>query len=396
MRTKAVLLSMGTRPEIIKMAPVYHALREGPLRPLVLHTGQHRDLAWPLYDFFEITPDLTLDLTRERPTLGNLSALLIDQIDRLLATCDLEALLVHGDTSSALMAALAGYYYQIPVGHVEAGLRSFDAYNPFPEEKNRELIARLARWHFAPTRQAVRNLAFEGIPARHIHCVGNTVVDAAAWGLEHVLAYFSRMPSDEAERLTELVDRSERGRLLLVTAHRRENWGDPIAGIASAVRALAEAHDDLFVAWPVHPNPVVREAVEGAMAGLSPDVARRILLTPPLNYPQMLWLMHHAWLVLTDSGGIQEEAATVQTPVLVLRTTTERPELIEAGGGLLIGTDRKAIVSWVRTLMDDPERYAAMRDIENPFGDGRAAQYIANILQHQLLAAEPAPLTHAA
>ena len=396
MREKVVLLSMGTRPEIIKMAPVYHALKDLPLRPLVLHTGQHEDLAWPLYDFFRIKPAFELDLKRERPSLGNLSALLIDRIDEVLGACDVQAVLVHGDTSSALMAALAAFYHKLPVGHVEAGLRSFDDHNPFPEEKNRQLIARVARWHFAPTRQAMTNLAFEGIAPHAIHTVGNTIVDATRWGMRHVLTYFSRMPTNEACRLTNLVQRAETGRLLLVTAHRRENWGAPITEIARAVRRLAETHDDLFVVWPVHPNPEVRRTVEAAMTGLAPAAADRLLLTEPLNYPQMLWLLHHAWLVLTDSGGIQEEAATVNTPVLVLREKTERPELIEAGGGLLIGANGDAIRTWVTRLMRDADRYRAMTAIENPYGDGRAAEYIAGILYHELFAAEPTSLTYAA
>jgi len=387
---------MGTRPEIIKMAPVYHALSELPLQPQVLHTGQHQDVARPIYDFFQIEPTISLDLDRERASLGNLSSLLVDKIDCVLDTCDVEAVLVHGDTSSALMAALAAFYHKIPVGHVEAGLRSHNDTNPFPEEKNRQLIARLARWHFAPTKLALRNLVFEGIRPQDIHCVGNTAVDATHWGMQHVLPYFSHLSTSEALRLGDLIHRAEAGKLLLITAHRRENWGEPIAEIARSIRQLVERHDELYAVWPVHPNPTVRQTVEAAMAYLPPSVAERILLTDPLNYPQMLWLLHHAWLVLTDSGGIQEEAATVNVPTLVLRENTERPELIESGAGLLVGTNGLAIRAWVTRLLRNNRRYNAMTTIENPFGDGQAAKHIAGIMYHQLLHKESTSLIHAA
>ncbi len=392
MKGKRVLLCMGTRPEIIKMAPVYQMLKETPLEPVVLHTGQHWDLAWPLYDFFQIEPDYSLDLNRSRATLGHLSALLLDKVDAVFDEDTFDAVLVHGDTSSALMAALAAFYHQIPIGHVEAGLRSHSRYNPFPEEQNRALVARLAHWHFSPTHQSIQNLIAEGIAKTHIHHVGNTVVDAAQWGLDNIEPYLLNEGGHDFD--FDVAGLGER--LLLVTAHRRENWGTPIADIARAVALLVSEYNDVQAVWPLHPNPSVRATVHEVIDALPSVMRDRIHLTEPLNYPQMLAVMQQAWMVLTDSGGIQEEAAALKVPVLVLRTTTERPELIEAGGGLLVGTNTATIQQVVRELYDAPAKHEAMTCIQNPFGDGHAASYIAAILYHDLIHAAPAPMYHAA
>ncbi len=395
---RIVLLSMGTRPDIIKMAPVYHALKNSPLQPLVLHTGQHEEIAWPLFEFFGIEPAISLELNRKRESLGHLTSVLADHLDEVMAGVDVDAVLVHGDTSTALVSALTAFYRQIPVGHVEAGLRSHLAYDPFPEEKNRRLVAQLARWHFAPSQGAVRNLAAEGISPGSVHCVGNTIVDATLWGMRRVGAYLRGQGQREDCVVCNLVERFDMDdyRLFVVTAHRRENWHERIREIARTVRQVAETYENVVVVWPVHPNKVVRDDVYSEMSGLDPRVSSRVILSGPVNYPQMLWLLKHAWLIMTDSGGIQEEAAAVGKPVLVLRNTTERQELIDAGGGALVGTDRESIRAWIRKLWDDQNAYECMTEVENPFGDGRAAMHISDILYHELLAYEPTSAERAA
>lgn len=369
---KRVLLCMGTRPEIIKMAPVYRALKDTPLEPLVLHTGQDWDLARALYDFFRIQPDYCISLRRRRASLGHLSALLLDELDGVFAHESLSAVLVHGDTTPALAAALAAFYHQIPVGHIEAGLRSFHAHSAFPEEQNQALIARLARWHFSPTPRATHNLVLEGIPHQRVHLVGNTVVDAARWSLD---ALYGAMPPPH--------ERNGR-RLLFVAAHRRENRGPSLHQIAKAVRRIAVRHADVHVVWSLGTDPAVRPLVENTLNSLDACVRERIGLVDALDYPETLGLLSRAWLLLTDAGSLQEQAAALNVPVLVLRTTTERPELIEAGGGILVGTEQGLIVGLVGRLMSDPAGYDAMARTKNPFGDGRAAGRIAAVLQREL------------
>ncbi len=393
----SVLLCIGTRPEVIKMAPVYHALKNTALEPIVLHTGQHeagtepdRHTVWPLYEFFGFLPTYRVDLVRRTDTLAHLTALLMEELTELLTYIDPAAMLVQGDTTTAFIAALAAFYRRTPVGHVEAGLRTHNEYDPFPEEKNRQLITRLSRWHFTPTQQSTQNLLAEGVPEAQIFQVGNTVVDAVQWGLEHLDERVTQ--SDFLPRaLQSLPSRLDHSRLLLITAHRRENWGTKISQIAKAARTLLERHADLVVVWPVHPNPKVHTTVQAGFEDLPGSVAERLYLTPGLSYPCVLWLLKRAWLALTDSGGIQEEAAATSTPVLVLRDTTERPELLTAGAGILVGTDPDTIASHVLRLSSHPEQYDAMRTAQNPFGDGKAARYISKILVQSLAAEVPSP-----
>lgn len=391
--SNSILLCMGTRPEIIKMAPVYHALCATDLRPLVLHTGQHHEMADPMYDFFDMRPALSLQLERKRQTLAHLSALMLDKLGQILEGSPPAAVLVHGDTSSALMAALTAFYQQIPIGHVEAGLRSHHIYDPFPEEKNRELIGRLATWHFAPTAQAQANLLREGINPQAIHTVGNTIVDAVRLAGSMDGAKQEVIPELQQD-LASLPNLLPGRRLVLVTSHRRENLNGPLASIAGAVRDLLLESPDLIVVWPVHANPQVQAVVHGTLSDLPAESAGRLFLTQPMGYAALMWLLHRAWLVLTDSGGIQEEAAAVHTPILVLRETTERPELIEAGAGRLVGTDRATVTAAVRELATKPAIATAMREAANPFGDGAAGQRIATLLSHHFAPSEtPCPVT---
>lgn len=376
---------MGTRPEIIKMAPVYYALKKTELSPLILHTGQHDALAEASYRFFNMQPDYEFDLGRERNTLGHLFAIMMERLDQLFATLDISAVLVQGDTSSALSGALSAFFHKIPVGHIEAGLRSHHDYEPYPEEKNRELIARLGKWHFVPTQKAMKNLANEGIPKDNCYLVGNTIVDSVNWTLQHI-EESSFNPEPGTLRLMEWLDSNgENIRLVLVTAHRRESWDGQISEITRGIKALAEKFPDLRIIWPVHPNPVVKNAVYEAIQGLDTGTKKHVQLCEPLNYPDMLYFLKRSWLVLTDSGGLQEEAVTLNIPVLVLRDRTERPEVIEAHGGALIGTSSRSIMDWVSRLYNDDNQYKSFRNTKDLYGDGNTGRHIAEILQDSLV-----------
>jgi UDP-N-acetylglucosamine 2-epimerase (non-hydrolysing) len=371
-----ILLCMGTRPEIIKMAPVVKALAARGVHPQVMHTGQHEDMAWPLYEFFDIHPAHVIKLERGTPGLAALSAELLCAIDAVIERTQPRAMLVHGDTTSAGMGALAAFYRRVPVGHVEAGLRSGSKDEPFPEEMNRQLIGRIATWHFAPTRGAVHSLAQEGI-TEHVVQVGNTVVDAAQWAAARLQSMEGRASAQETAR--QWFARSGCRRLVVVTAHRRENWGTPMQGVIQAVVQLLAADEQLAMVWPVHLNPIVKDAVTQAHAAASESVRARWHLTQPLHYPELIDLMRCCDVLLTDSGGIQEEAAALKKPVLILRNVTERPEVLECGLGHLVGTDAAAIVSAVqqRLAASDVQQLGAFA---NPFGDGTAGQQIAKYL----------------
>ena len=360
------LVCAGTRPEIVKLAPVWAALRVGGASVQWAHTGQHRheDAAVEgLYRFFGIRPDHSLTLQRRGDSPAELQSLLLDKLTALFRTLAPRGVIVQGDTTSTLAAAQAAFFAGVPVAHVEAGLRTHDLADPFPEEMNRVLTAQLARWHFAPTAGAALNLEREGIARHAIHAVGNTVVDAARQGV-------ARLPAPAALP----------GQRLLVTAHRRENWGAGLARIARAVARLVAAHGNLSVLWPLHGNPAVADAVRSALADAPPAVLARLQLVPPLDYPTLLHHLRQATLVLTDSGGLQEEGAALSVPVAVLRASTERPELIDSGGGVLLGTDEDRIVDVTTQLLADPGALQRMREAINPFGDGRAAERIAAVL----------------
>lgn len=373
-----MMMVCGTRPEIIKMAPVYHALNASEyFAPILIHTGQHTDLAMPLYRAFGMLPTRILVLRRSQGTLAQLTGNLLAGISQMLDEFHPSALLVHGDTASAMAAALAGFYAQTPVGHVEAGLRTYAKYSPFPEEMNRSVIGRLADWHYAPTPAARQALLGEGISDSHISVTGNTGIDAAMQMMGSL---------SDAELPPKIVadhgihQRIAGRRLLLVTAHRRENWGEGLQQITKAVDQLLSRYDDLFVVWPLHANPAVSQSIRHALDHRCKHDGE-LLLCPPLDYPALIWLQHHAWLVLTDSGGIQEESAALGTPVLILRDTTERPELISAGGGILVGANCVRICETVDRLNDNPDIWSSMKNIQNPFGDGLAAKRIVRHLK---------------
>jgi UDP-N-acetylglucosamine 2-epimerase (non-hydrolysing) len=371
----AALICVGTRPEIIKMAPVRDALRAAGRPVTVLHTGQHREMAWPLFEFFDMRPDVYLTLRRERDGLAHLAAELLDVLGTAIARLQPGCVLVHGDTLSALSAAQAAFFSRVPIGHVEAGLRSGRKDDPFPEEICRQVIGRVADLHFAPTERAALNLRNEGIDPQCVLVTGNTVVDAA-------LAARSRLERPGAWRHPQSLERllgDQAGRCVLVTAHRRENWGEGIAAIARAVACIVDAHPDVRVVWPVHANPRVAQSINDEIGRASPAVKRRVLLLPPIDYPSLIACLARSWLVLTDSGGIQEEAASLGKPVLVLRETTERPEIIDAGLGQLVGANESRIVDAFDAISADFVAYRRMCAslARNPFGDGQAAGRIA-------------------
>lgn len=394
-KQKKIFLAMGTRPEIIKMAPIYHELKKHDMQPILMHTGQHTDMAASLYDLFDIVPDYSINLNRvivetindnvpiKSCALSSLSSQLLQKISDIMVGIDVSAVLVHGDTSSALTAAMAAFYQQLPIAHIEAGLRSHNEYSPFPEEMNRVLIARLAHWHFTPTATTRQNLLDEGVNDSNIHVVGNTIVEAAQLGTRKLGAYRRRYTRDTADLIEQVKPHLSNKKMILVTAHRRENQEYNIAMIAQAVLEIMQRHPDILVVWPVHPNPVVQNAVYSELQNLPESVLSRLFITEPMDYPILLWVLKNAWLVLTDSGGIQEEAVALGTPVLVLRDTTERPEIIDAGAGILIGTQKHNIIIQVQKLLDNPLKYKAMCTIKNPYGDGLTASRICRTLYAQ-------------
>ena len=376
---KTYLACMGTRPEIIKMAAVHRTLKARGERVVVLHTGQHEAIAHVLYKFFDMGPDLQINLQRRSSRLGDLTSSLLEGVDRIIDEVRPDAVLVQGDTTSALVGAMAGYYHNIPVAHIEAGLRTGQR-DPFPEEKNREMIGRLAHWHFPPTAQAQSNLVSEGIAGKRIFVVGNTVIDAALWVRQRIASGAFDTAQAMPHHLRQFLAQHPQQRLLLVTAHRRENWGQPIRDIATAVGQLLAEHPDVIAVWPVHPNPSVRKDVQGVMDALSASARSRICLTESLDYPALIAVLDRCYLTLTDSGGIQEEASAMARPVLIARNSTERQELLQAGGAKLVGTDVQCIALEASRLLTQDAIYRAMQLTVSPFGDGQSARRIVDVL----------------
>lgn len=365
-----IAIVAGTRPEILKLAPVFRSLNKAALKPVWIATGQHGDLAEQALDTVGIKPDITLSGGWDPRSLTNLSAGLLDQLGHWIGANQPRAVIVQGDTASAWSGALAAHLNKVPVGHVEAGLRSGDTNNPFPEESFRRLIAPIADFHFAPTRLAEKNLRLEGVRARQIWVTGNTIIDT-------VLDMADRV------RAPAILDRVQPGeRVILLTAHRRENWGGGIAGICRAALELVQKHPDIRIIFPAHSNPRVRETVESMLGATD-----RIHVVAPLAYPEFIAVLKASHLVLSDSGGVQEEAPSFDVPVLVLRETTERQEAIDAGVARLVGTDPVVIVREASHLLTRPSAHSKMASRKNPFGDGKASQRITGILAGNLPAA---------
>jgi UDP-N-acetylglucosamine 2-epimerase (non-hydrolysing) len=373
-----VAIVFGTRPEVIKLAPVYAALRRraDKFSVKIISSGQHRDLVTQMVAVFDIPVDVDLAVMRPGQTLSGLTASILAGLEPIFEEDRPDVVLVQGDTTTVLAGAVAAFYQRVTVGHVEAGLRTCDKRQPFPEEINRRLTDAVADLHFAATEKARENLLLERVPPNGIFVTGNTVADA----LQMVLA---RRPTLEG---TELAWVQEwKGRVLLVTAHRRENWGVPMASICRALRRLHDAFDDLLIVFPAHPNPTVRETVYALL-----QAAERVRIIEPPAYSLFVPLLRRADLIITDSGGIQEEAPSLGIPVLVARETTERPEGVEAGSALLVGTDEERITAHATRLLSDPRAYQAMAAVHNPYGDGRAAERIADAIEFWFgLRAEP-------
>ena len=365
-----VAVVFGTRPEAIKLFPVIHALRHrAHVDTRVIVTAQHRGLLDQVLEIAGIRPDIDLDVMTPGQTLDSLTATLIVELGKAFDAERPDRIIVHGDTLTTMVASLAAYYRKIPVAHVEAGLRSGDIHHPWPEEVNRRVVACIADMHFAPTQGAADALLQENRDVRGIHVTGNTVIDALLATSERVKA----MPS-LASGLDDLAARFTGKRIVAVTSHRRENFGGGMEAIARSIADIA-ARPDVAVIFPVHPNPNVRPVMEAVLRDL-PNVA----MIEPLDYPHFVRLLDMCHLVLTDSGGVQEEAPSLGKPVLVMRETTERPEGVAAGTARLVGTDRARIVREVLALLDDEAAYAAMSRAHNPFGDGHASERIATII----------------
>ncbi|MEJ5240120.1 MAG: UDP-N-acetylglucosamine 2-epimerase (non-hydrolyzing) [Anaerolineales bacterium] len=368
--TLRVLSVFGTRPEAVKMAPIVRRLAAAnDIESRVCVTAQHRQMLDQVLDLFRIRPDYDLNLMREDQSLGELAAAIFTHLEPVLEDFRPDWVLVQGDTTTVAITALVAYYHRIRVGHVEAGLRTYDKWQPFPEEINRRIAGVIADLHFAPTEWARRNLLREGIPEANILVTGNPVIDA----LQYVAA--QPIPKEVADLLDRVQGQAKR--LILVTAHRRENFGAPLQQICRALQRLAR-RGDLFIIYPVHLNPNVQSVVRSELDGVE-----NILLLPPLDYLPLVHLMRHATLILTDSGGIQEEAPVFGVPVLVLRNVTERPEGVEAGVLKLVGTETETILREAERLLDDPAAYEAMARAVNPFGDGRAAERIVQALKEK-------------
>lgn len=374
MSKKKVMVVFGTRPEAIKMAPVVSALRAEPkIETLVAVTAQHRQMLDQVLDLFEIFPDDDLDVMEPGQTLPGLFSKILAGMTEVLERRQPDLVLVHGDTSTTLAAALAAFYAKVPVGHVEAGLRTGNIQAPWPEEANRRLTAPLTTLHFAPTERSSTNLLDEGISPTTIHVTGNTVIDA----LLAVVEKIERHPALKSELAAQFPFLDDSKRLILVTGHRRENFGEGFEQMCSALSDLADRGDTQIV-YPVHLNPHVQEPVKRIL-GDKPGV----MLIEPLDYLPFVYLMSRSYLILTDSGGVQEEAPSLGKPVLVMRETTERPEAVDAGTVVLVGTQRERIVDAATSLLDDTVAYERMSRAHNPYGDGRAAQRIAAAIQAQ-------------
>jgi UDP-N-acetylglucosamine 2-epimerase (non-hydrolysing) len=378
--SRSILSVFGTRPEAIKMAPVIRALEgDSRFRSRVCITGQHREMLDQVLRIFKITADMDLAVMKPNQALSDVTSTILLGVDRVLKQEKPDLVLVQGDTTTCFAAALAAFYNNVPLAHVEAGLRTWDLQAPFPEEGNRQLVSRLAALHFAPTTRSRDNLAAEGVRPESITVTGNTVIDALLLASDMLSDY----PEDFFEgQIGSRLYRRIKGAthpVILITGHRRENFGANFQDLCRAIRDLSLRHQQWTFVYPVHLNPNVRDPVFSILGGLD-----NVHLLDPLDYMPFVWLMRHAELILTDSGGIQEEAPSLGKPVLVMRTVTERPEAVEAGTVRLVGTDPSSIMSNVEQILGDQELYASMARAHNPYGDGRASGRIMGVISRFL------------
>ncbi|WP_159947774.1 non-hydrolyzing UDP-N-acetylglucosamine 2-epimerase [Polaribacter septentrionalilitoris] len=366
---KKILVVFGTRPEAIKMAPLVKELyQHAEFEAKVCVTAQHREMLDQVLAFFSIQPDYDLDLMKANQTLNQLSARILTAIDEVLVDFKPDLVLVHGDTSTSSMVALAAFHLGIKVGHVEAGLRTYNKFAPFPEEINRQITGRLADIHFAPTKQSAQNLLNEGVSPNAVHITGNTVIDALLWGIKHV-----NKDRKDIKEIKQFVDINKK--LIVVTGHRRENFGDKFYEFCNALKQLAN-REDVQLIYPVHLNPNVQKVVYDTLGK-----HKNILLIAPLDYEAFIWLLNQSYLIITDSGGVQEEAPSLKKPVLVTREVTERQEAVIEGTVKLVGTDQNKIVKEATLLLDDLVAYNIMIGNKNPYGDGTAVLQIVDVLK---------------
>lgn len=370
-----VVTIFGTRPEAIKLFPVVNQLAEdNRINSICCVSAQHREMLDQVLEIANISPDYDLDIMRSNQSLDELTARLLTNIGKMLDEVKPQRVIVQGDTATAMTGALAAYYRQIPVSHVEAGLRSYNIYHPWPEEVNRKIIGSIADQHFAPTETSANALKKENVPTDQIHITGNTVIDALFATVKQI-----EDKPEIAPALNDLKAKFAGKRIIGVTSHRRENFGDGLHNIAQSIKTLA-ARDDVAIIFPVHLNPNVRSVMDDALGGMD-----NVAMIEPLDYPNFVSLLDMCHFMLTDSGGVQEEAPALGKPVLVMRDTTERPEGVEAGTAKLVGTDKDVIISEANALLDNSDHYESMAKAHNPFGDGSSRIKIANIVSSSLL-----------
>ncbi len=367
-----VLVCIGTRPEGIKLAPIIKSLENQKDKIIlkVCSTGQHDEMLKQVFKFFEINPDINLNLMSNNQTLSSLSSKIIDKIDEVMDKTNPDIILIQGDTTTAFLSALSAYYKKIKIGHVEAGLRTYDKYSPFPEEINRQLISRIADFNFVPTRKSFNNLLNENINKNTLLLTGNTIVDAVNWAMEKIKKHKGRI-----EQRIPIKILNSKKKIILVTMHRRESFGEDIDNVCNALKKIVIKYDYIQVVYPVHPNPNVKKPVYKILGKL-----KNILLTDPLDYESFVWLMNKSYFIITDSGGVQEEACTFKKPVLVIRKKTERTESIDLGISKIIGTNEKDIIKSVSNLIENSSIYDRMVPGKNPYGDGKASERIVDYI----------------
>ena len=366
-----ILVSFGTRPEGIKMAPLIKEIQSNPktMELFICSTGQHREMLKQVIDFFEIKPDIELNLMMHDQTLGKLSSKIIESMESVFNEVKPDIVIVQGDTTTAFLTAFVAFYQKIKIGHVEAGLRTYNKFSPFPEEINRQLLSKITDLHFAPTKSARKNLLREGFNKKSIILTGNTIVDAMEWGIKKINDYNFLKKSEEINNLEKTVDIKKK--IILVTMHRRESFGEDIKNVCEALKFISNKYNDVEIIYPVHLNPNVIEPVNKILSG-----EKNIKLIKPLSYEAFLWLMNKSYLIITDSGGIQEEVPSFKKPVLVIRDFTERNESVKLGLSKLVGTKTQNIINNISLLLESKKDYEKMIADKNPYGDGNASKRI--------------------